>query len=68
MFQFADFFKLDNRAMQGVLAEVKPETLARALKGVTDEERAVVFAALTEQVRTVVEAEIADSGPVPRAR
>ncbi len=65
MFQFADFFKLENRAMQGVLAEVKPETLARALKGVTDEERALVFAALPEQVRAVVEAEIAESGPLP---
>jgi flagellar motor switch protein FliG len=65
MFQFTDFLKLDNRAMQGVLAEVKPERLARAIKGITDEERAVIFAALPEQVRTVVEAEISESGPVP---
>ena len=65
MFQFADFLKLDNRAMQAVLAEVRPERLARALKGITDDERKVIFAALTEQVRTVVEAEISDSGPVP---
>jgi flagellar motor switch protein FliG len=65
MFQFADFLKLDNRALQAVLAEIRPERLARALKGITDEERAVIFAALTEQVRTVVEAEISESGPVP---
>ena len=65
MFQFTDFLKLENRAMQGVLAEVRPERLARALKGITDEERAVIFAALPEQVRTVVEAEISESGPVP---
>jgi flagellar motor switch protein FliG len=65
MFQFTDFLKLDNRAMQGVLAEVKPERLARAIKGTTDEERAVIFAALPEQVRTMVEAEISESGPVP---
>jgi flagellar motor switch protein FliG len=65
MFQFRDFLKLDNRALQAVLAEVRPERLARALKGITDEERAVVFTALTEQVRTVVEAEISESGPVP---
>jgi len=65
MFQFRDFVKLDNRALQAVLAEVRPERLARALKGITDDERAVVFAALTEQVRTVVEAEISESGPVP---
>jgi len=64
MFQFRDFLKLDNRALQAVLAEVRPERLARALKGITDEERAVIFGALTEQVRTMVEAEIADSGPV----
>jgi flagellar motor switch protein FliG len=65
MFQFRDFLKLDNRALQAVLAELRPERLARALKGITDEERAVIFAALTEQVRTVVEAEISESGPVP---
>lgn len=65
MFQFADFLKLDNRALQSVLAEVRPERLARALKSITDEERAVIFAALTEQVRTVVEAEISEAGPVP---
>jgi flagellar motor switch protein FliG len=65
MFQFTDFLKLENRAMQGVLAEVRPERLARAVKGITDEERAVIFAALPEQVRTVVEAEISESGPVP---
>ena len=65
MFQFADFLKLDNRALQGVLAEIRPERLARALKGITDEERGVIFAALTEQVRAVVEAEIAEAGPIP---
>jgi flagellar motor switch protein FliG len=64
MFQFRDFLKLDNRALQAVLAEVRPERLARALKGITDDERAVIFGALTEQVRTMVEAEIAESGPV----
>jgi len=65
MFQFRDFLKLDNRALQTVLAEIRPERLARALKGITDDERAVIFAALTEQVRTVVEAEISETGPVP---
>jgi flagellar motor switch protein FliG len=65
MFQFRDFLKLENRALQAVLAEIRPERLARALKGITDDERAVIFAALTEQVRTVVEAEITESGPVP---
>ncbi|HVN26870.1 MAG TPA: FliG C-terminal domain-containing protein [Candidatus Binataceae bacterium] len=64
MFQFGDFLKLENRAMQAVLAEMRPERLARALKGVTDEERGAIFAALTEQVRTIVEAEIADAGPI----
>jgi len=65
MFQFRDFLKLDNRGLQTVLAEIRPERLARALKGTTDDERAVIFAALTEQVRTMVEAEISESGPVP---
>jgi flagellar motor switch protein FliG len=64
MFQFGDFLKLDNRALQAVLAEMPAERLARALKGITDAERTVIFGALTEQVRTIVEAEIADSGPI----
>ena len=65
MFQFRDLLKLDNRALQAVLAEVRPERLARALKGTTDEERNLIFGALTEQVRTVVESEFSESGPVP---
>jgi flagellar motor switch protein FliG len=65
MFQFRDFLKLDNRALQSVLSEVPAEKLAKAVKGITDEERAIIFAALPEQVRTMVEGEIADSGPVP---
>ncbi len=54
-----------SRACRRCLPRCRPERLARALKGITDEERAVIFGALTEQVRTVVEAEIAESGPVP---
>ena len=65
MFQFRDLLKLDNRALQAVLAEVRPDQLARALKGTTDQERNIIFAALTEQVRSMVEAEFSESGPVP---
>ena len=66
MFQFADFLKLDNRTLQQILASSKPEIIARALKGVAESEKAIIFEALPEQVRVVVEAEISDSGKLPK--
>jgi len=65
MFHFEDFLKLDDRILQRVLSEVKPERLALALKGTTEEQRKPVFAALPDQVKQVVTQEMEDSGKVP---
>lgn len=65
MFHFQDFLKLDNRAQQTVLVEIKPERLALALKGVKDEERDIVFGAMPDQIKKIVEQEMEDIGKVP---
>jgi flagellar motor switch protein FliG len=65
MFHFADLLKLENRALQAVLAEMRPERIGLALKGITDDEKTLVFAALPEQVRVVVDSEMSESGRVP---
>ncbi len=65
MFHFADLLTLDNRSLQTVLSEVRPERIALALKGITDDEKTLVFAALPEQVRVVVDSEMSESGRVP---
>jgi len=65
MFHFADLLKLENRALQAVLAELRPERIALALKGITDDEKMLVFAALPEQVKVVVDSEMSESGRVP---
>jgi flagellar motor switch protein FliG len=65
MFHFADLMKLDNRSLQAVLAEARPERIALALKGITDDEKTLVFAALPEQVKVVVDAEMSEGGRVP---
>ena len=68
MFHFAELLKLENRAMQAVLSEARPERIALALKGITDERRCVVFAALPEQVKVIVDSEMSESGRGPGAR
>ena len=65
MFHFGDLMKLDNRALQAVLSEARPERIALALKGVTDDEKMLVFAALPEQVKVIVDSEMSESGRVP---
>lgn len=65
MFHFADLLKLDNRSLQAVLAEIRPERIALALKGVSDDEKILVFGALPEQVKVVVDSEMSESGRVP---
>ncbi|HEY6394918.1 MAG TPA: FliG C-terminal domain-containing protein [Candidatus Binataceae bacterium] len=65
MFHFRDFLKLDNRALQQVLADIKPERLALALKGTSDAERNVVLEALADQVKAAVMQEMDDTGKVP---
>jgi flagellar motor switch protein FliG len=65
MFHFEDLVKLDNRALQMILAEVKPERLALAMKGTPPATREAVFAALAEQVKKMVVQEMEDLGKVP---
>jgi len=65
MFHFADLLTLDNRSLQAVLGEMRPERIALALKGITDDEKTLVFAALPEQVKVVVDSEMSESGRVP---
>jgi len=65
MFHFDDFLKLENRALQRVLGEVKPEKLALALKGTGDAERKVIFEALPDQIQQIITQEMEDSGRVP---
>ncbi len=65
MFHFADLLKLDNRSLQTVLVEIRPERIALALKGITEDEKILVFGALPEQVKVVVESEMSESGRVP---
>ena len=65
MFHFGDFLRVDNRSQQQVLAEISPERIALALKTTTEDERAIIFAALPQQVRIIVQAEISDTGKVP---
>lgn len=65
MFHFGDFLKLENRCLQQVLAEIKPERLALALKGTSDAERSPVFGALANQVKAAVIQEMEDVGKVP---
>jgi flagellar motor switch protein FliG len=65
MFHFADLLNLDNRSLQAVLAEIRPERIALALKGITDDQKTLVFAALPEQVKVVVDSEMSESGRVP---
>jgi flagellar motor switch protein FliG len=65
MFHFGDLLKLENRSLQAVLAEARPERIALALKGVTDDEKTLVFAALPEQVKVIVDSEMSESGRVP---
>jgi flagellar motor switch protein FliG len=65
MFHFEDLCLLDNRTLQRVLTEIKPERLAIALKGITDEQKAPLMEALPDQVRKIVVQEMEDSGKVP---
>ncbi len=66
MFHFGDFLQLDSRAMQQVLAEIKPERLALALKGTGEAERNLVLDALADQAKAAVIQEMNDAGKVPR--
>ena len=65
MFHFEDLIKLDNRSLQMVLAELKTERLALALKGTQPNIQEAMFGALAEQVKKMVVQEMDDLGKVP---
>jgi len=65
MFHFEDLCLLDNLTLQRVLTEVKPERLAIALKGVSDEQKQPLMEALPDQIRKIIAQEMEDSGKVP---
>ena len=65
MFHFNDLLRIDAKALQLVLSEVKPERLALALKGIPEELRAGIFAALPDTVSKIVREEIETIGRVP---
>ena len=65
MFHFNDLLRIDPKALQLVLSEVKPERLALALKGIPEELRAGIFAALPDTVSKIVMEEIETAGRVP---
>ncbi|MGH7907265.1 MAG: FliG C-terminal domain-containing protein [Candidatus Binataceae bacterium] len=65
MFHFEDLLRLDSRTLQAVLAEVKPERLALALKGMPPELEATVMTAMTADNQNILREEVAALGPVP---
>jgi len=65
MFHFNDLLRIDAKALQLVLSEVNPERLAMALKGIPEELRAGIFAALPDTVCKIVREEIETIGRVP---
>jgi flagellar motor switch protein FliG len=65
MFHFNDLLRIDPKSLQLVLSEVKPERLALALKGIPEELRNGIFAALPDTVSSIVKEEIETAGRVP---
>jgi len=65
MFHFNDLLRIDPKSLQLVLSEVKPERLALALKGIPEELRDGIFAALPDTVSSIVKEEIETAGRVP---
>ncbi|MGD0074791.1 MAG: FliG C-terminal domain-containing protein [Candidatus Binataceae bacterium] len=65
MFHFNDLLRIEPKALQMVLSEIKPERLAMALKGIPDELRDGIFGALPDAVITIVKEEMETVGRVP---
>ena len=69
MFQFARFFQARQSRDAGRCSpKCSPSGWRARSRALPNEERGVIFAALTEQVRTVVEAEITEADRCRRAR
>jgi flagellar motor switch protein FliG len=66
MFVFEDIQKLDDRAIQRVLADVDTQSLAVALKGATDELTNRILGNMSQRARDLLVEEIDLLGPVPR--
>lgn len=64
MFHFENLLTLDSRVLERILSEVQTDKLTTALKGLPDEQRDIILAALTDQVKMMVTAELEESGRV----
>lgn len=67
MFRFEHLFVLDSQSMGALLREVESEMLVDALKGVSEEERDVFFAAMSSRAADGVRDEIEMRGRVKMA-
>lgn len=66
-FVFADLLGLGLKDMQLVLREADPQGLAIALKGASDELRALVFSAMSSRAAAQLQDDLAERGPMKRA-
>jgi flagellar motor switch protein FliG len=64
MFHFEDLLRLDRRTLNTVLSEIKPESIAMALKGIDRDRQQVVLAGLSDENREVVREEMDALGRV----
>jgi flagellar motor switch protein FliG len=62
MFKFEHLFALDPKAMGALLREVESEVLIDALKGITEDQRELFFAAMSSRAADGVKDEIAARG------
>ncbi len=67
MFKFEHLFALDPKAMGTLLREVESEVLIDALKGVTEDQRELFFAAMSSRAADGVKDEIAARGRLKMA-
>jgi len=66
MFVFEDIQRLDDRAVQRILAEVDTQSLAVALKGAAEELTEHISSNMSQRAREVLVEEIDLLGPIPR--
>ena len=66
LFVFEDIAKLDDRAVQLVLKEVKPGDLALALKGVGGDIKDKIIRNMSQRASAILQEDMGDMGPVRR--
>lgn len=64
LFTFEDLTRLDRDAIQGILREVKTDDLVIALKGASEEVRAVIFANLSSRAAEMLADDLENMPPV----